>query len=293
MIIEIDENSGFCFGVVYAVKRAEEELTNNKELYCLGDIVHNGIEVRRLEKLGLKTIDHEQFNKLSNCTVLLRAHGEPPSTYQKAFENNIKLVDASCPVVLKLQNKIKRGYDEMQEKKGQIVIYGKKGHAEVNGLVGQTQGHAIVVSEDNDLEQIDFSRPIRIYSQTTKSIKKYQGIIKKITADCQKQQKQEDVNVKAYDSICKQVAHRDRQLRDFARKHNVIIFVSGRKSSNGKMLFEICRSENPQTYFVSELQDIKAAWLYRTKSVGICGATSTPRWLMESIYNELNTRYNT
>ena len=285
MNVEIDNNSGFCFGVVYAIQRAEEELAKNEKLYCLGDIVHNNVEVKRLESKGLITIDNEEFKKLHNCKVLIRAHGEPAETYKIALKNNITLIDASCPVVLRLQNKIKNGFDNFTNPdQGQIVIYGKKGHAEVNGLVGQTQGKAIVVSSLDDLDKIDFSKPINIYSQTTKSPEGFNLIIKEI----EKRINKKDISFISNDTICRQVSSRDKKLRNFAKKHNVIIFVSGKKSSNGKMLFEVCKKENPQTYFVSDYDDVNADWFANTNSVGICGATSTPKWLMEKIADKIN-----
>lgn len=284
MNVEIDNNSGFCFGVVYAIQRAEEELAKNEKLYCLGDIVHNNVEVKRLESKGLITIDNEEFQKLHNCKVLIRAHGEPAETYKIALKNNITLIDASCPVVLRLQNKIKNGFDNFpNQKKGQIVIYGKKGHAEVNGLVGQTQGKAIVVSNIGDLEKIDFTKPINLFSQTTKSPEGFNSIKKEI----EKRINQKNNSFISNDTICRQVSSRDKKLRNFAKKHNVIIFVSGKKSSNGKMLFEVCKKENPKTYFVSDYEEISVDWFKKTDSVGICGATSTPKWLMEKIANKI------
>ncbi|MBE9469576.1 MAG: 4-hydroxy-3-methylbut-2-enyl diphosphate reductase [Bacteroidetes bacterium] len=283
MNVEIDNNSGFCFGVVYAIQRAEEELAISKQLYCLGDIVHNSVEVKRLESKGLITIDNEEFQKLKNCKVLIRAHGEPADTYKIALKNNITLIDASCPVVLRLQNKIKNGYDSfVNPEQGQIVIYGKKGHAEVNGLVGQTQGKAIVVSSLDDLDKIDYTKPITIYSQTTKSPEGFNLIIKEIEKRINK-----NLSFIRNDTICRQVSSRDKKLRNFAKRHDVIIFVSGKKSSNGKMLFEVCKRENPQTYFVSDDEDVKPNWFNGTDSVGICGATSTPKWLMEKIADKI------
>ena len=287
MNVEIDNNSGFCFGVVYAIQRAEEELAKNKKLYCLGDIVHNNVEVKRLESKGLITIDNEEFKKLRNCKVLIRAHGEPAETYKIALENNITLIDASCPVVLRLQNKIKNGFDNFTNpEQGQIVIYGKKGHAEVNGLVGQTQGKAIVVSSIDDLEKIDYTKPINLYSQTTKSPEGF-NLIKKEIEKRINQKNQDKTSFISNDTICRQVSSRDNKLRVFAKRHNVIIFVSGEKSSNGKMLFEVCKKENPRTHFVSDYEDINAEWFMNTDSVGVCGATSTPKWLMEKIADKI------
>lgn len=284
MNVEIDNNSGFCFGVVYAIQRAEEELAKNEKLYCLGDIVHNNVEVKRLESKGLITIDNEEFKKLHNCKILIRAHGEPAETYKIALKNNITLIDASCPVVLRLQNKIKNGFDNfINHEAGQIVIYGKKGHAEVNGLVGQTQGEAIVISSIDDLKKIDFSKPINLFSQTTKSPEGFNLIKKEI----EKRINKKNTPFISNDTICRQVSSRDKKLRNFAKKHNVIIFVSGKKSSNGKMLFEVCKKENPRTHFVSDFEEINTDWFKKTDSVGICGATSTPKWLMEKIANKI------
>ncbi len=287
MNVEIDNNSGFCFGVVYAIQRAEEELAKNKKLYCLGDIVHNNVEVKRLESKGLITIDNEEFKKLRNCKVLIRAHGEPAETYKIALENNLTLIDASCPVVLRLQNKIKNGFDNFTNpEQGQIVIYGKKGHAEVNGLVGQTQGKAIVVSSIDDLEKIDYTKSINLYSQTTKSPEGF-NLIKKELEKRINQKNQDKTSFISNDTICRQVSSRDKKLRVFAKRHNVIIFVSGEKSSNGKMLFEVCKKENPRTHFVSDYEDINAEWFMNTDSVGVCGPTSTPKWLMEKIADKI------
>lgn len=282
MNIEIDDSSGFCFGVVYAIQRAEEELNTQAELYCLGDIVHNNVEVNRLNKLGLQTIDREELKKLHNCKVLIRAHGEPPETYKIAFENNIQLIDASCPVVLKLQNKIKNGFDKAISGNGQIVIYGKEGHAEVNGLVGQTKDKAIVVNKIEDLDKLDFTRPVILFSQTTQSTEGFYDISKEIEKRLADKQSDKDF-LTANNTICHQVSKRDPKIKEFARKHDIVIFVSGKKSSNGKMLFEVCKMENPKTYFVSDIEDLDFSWFTNASSVGICGATSTPRWLMEKI----------
>lgn len=287
MEIKIDEGSGFCFGVVYAIERAEYELEKDKKLYCLGDIVHNGVEVERLENKGLITINHEQLKDLKNCKVLFRAHGEPAQTYKTALENNIIVIDASCPVVLKLQNSIAKGFEQMEKQNGQIVIYGKKGHAEVNGLVGQTQGKAIVVGGIEDLYKLNFSRPISIFSQTTKSIDGYQAVIQEIAKRIEKVNLSVEKNLITHDTICRQVAHRDKELRKFAKNYEIIVFVSGKKSSNGKMLYEICKSENENTIFISEVSEVGNINFDNVKSVGICGATSTPRWLMEKVASEI------
>ncbi len=290
MDIEIDKKSGFCFGVVYAIQKAEEELKENDTLYCLGDIVHNDVEVKRLESVGLITINYTEFLELKNCTVLLRAHGEPPATYQHAIENNIRLIDASCPVVLKLQASIKNGFDKIQNTKGQIVIYGKEGHAEVNGLVGQTNGNAIVVSDTSDLYKIDFTKPVSIFSQTTKSLSGYA----KITDEIEHRMRQHfgedtDMPLTKNHTICGQVSRRNIELMEFAKNHEVILFVSGRKSSNGKILYQVCKKHNQYTYFISSKQDIEMQWFVNVQSIGICGATSTPRWLMEEIKNKLHS----
>lgn len=274
MKIDIDKNSGFCFGVVYAVNKAEEYLSKNKKLYCLGDIVHNDMEVLRLQKMGLTIIDHQKFKELKNEEILIRAHGEHPDTYKLAKKNNIKLIDSSCPIVLRLQMNIKKTYEEMKQKNGQIVIFGKKGHAEVIGLAGHTNNEAIIVSSLDDLTNIDYNRPIAIFSQTTKSSSEYHTII----AEIKKRIKTKDFEHQ--DSVCKQVANRDKEIRKFCMNKDIIIFISGRKSSNGKMLYNICKSVNDNTKFVSELSEIEPSWFENVNSVGISGATSTPAWLM-------------
>ncbi len=282
MIITIDKYSGFCFGVVYAIQMAEDILKHEESLYCLGDIVHNNKEVERLNAIGLKIINHKELQTLKDCTVLIRAHGEPPETYKIALDNNIQLLDASCPVVLKLQNKIKEGYEQLKDIDGQILIYGKEGHAEVTGLLGQTKGEAIIITTINDLEKVDFSRPIYIYSQTTKSPKAYE----QITAEIKKRINLIDDNQIKYivhDTLCRQVSGREPQLKQFARDNDVIVFVSGKKSSNGKMLFQSCKTENSDSYFISDLDELNYEWFSGVKKVGICGATSTPRWLMEDV----------
>jgi len=282
MNIGIDKYSGFCFGVVYAIQMAEEELERSGELFCLGDIVHNNVEVERLKSRGLITIDHEKFRKLKDCKVLIRAHGEPPDTYRIALQNNIELIDTSCPVVLKLQNKIKMGFDEIMKDNGQIVIYGREGHAEVNALVGQTNGKGIVISDLSDIDKIDFSRPVNIFSQTTQSTTGYH----RITDEIKKRYKDKSMVI-TNDTICRQVANRNRQLHEFVKKHDIVIFVSGAKSSNGKMLYNVCKDKNPNTYFVSDIDGIRKEWFANAKSAGICGATSTPMWLMEKIADEV------
>lgn len=292
MKIEIDSNSGFCFGVVNAIQLAEMELERNDTLYCLGDIVHNSAEVERLKTKGLVTIEHNQLKSLKNCRVLLRAHGEPPETYEIAIKNNIELIDASCPVVLKLQNNIKLGFDAILKKGGQMVIYGKEGHAEVNGLVGQTNKNAIVIGGKEDLHKIDFSKPVNLFSQTTKSIDAFYEIQKEIKKRMVEAQKTDKIEFIANDTICRQVSHRQPKLHEFVKKHDVIIFVSGQKSSNGRMLFQVCKDVNPNTYFVSDVDELKSDWFKNSNSIGVCGATSTPRWLMEKIAKNIEKLSN-
>ncbi|MDD3077714.1 MAG: 4-hydroxy-3-methylbut-2-enyl diphosphate reductase [Paludibacter sp.] len=280
--IEIDKKSGFCFGVVNAIKKAEEELAKGKTLYCLGDIVHNGQEVDRLTSLGMITIDHEQFRQLHNAKVLLRAHGEPPSTYQIAKENNITLIDASCPVVLKLQARIKNAYETASAPDTQIVIYGHHGHAEVNGLVGQIGGKAIVIEDESELDKIDFNKDIKLFSQTTKSLDGFNHLVKTVST-----RKNDNTSFEFSDTICRQVANRIPNITTFAQQNDIIIFVSGKKSSNGRVLFEHARSINPNSYMVSEANEVAALNIDLTKKIGICGATSTPRWLMEEVEAKL------
>jgi 4-hydroxy-3-methylbut-2-enyl diphosphate reductase len=284
MQVTIDKNSGYCFGVEFAIKMAEDEMENKEPLYCLGDIVHNDMEVKRLSAKGLVVIDREQLQELSNCKVLIRAHGEPPETYRLAIENNIELIDASCPVVLKLQHRVKNAFDKMERENGQIVIYGKKGHAEVIGLTGQTLEKAIVVMEDADLEKIDYNRPITLFSQTTKSTKGFYALSAKIEEKI-KATKGEltEVDFNSNDSICRQVSNREPQLQRFSQENDVILFVSGKKSSNGKALYQVCLSENPRSYFIESEEEIDQDWFLQAERVGICGATSTPMWLMEQV----------
>ncbi len=279
--VEIDEQSGFCFGVTTAISKAEEELRNTGRLYCLGDIVHNSDEVERLRSIGLITITHEQMAGLHDVKVLLRAHGEPPSTYALAARNNIEIIDATCPVVLRLQQRIKDTYN--REKRPQIVIYGKNGHAEVMGLVGQTQGEAIVVENASQLDSVNFDKDIALYSQTTKSVEGFQEMIHEIEV-----RKSEGSKFESYDTICRQVANRVEHLRDFARKHHTVLFVAGEKSSNGKILYGHCHDANPRCYLVSNASHIEPEWLSGASSIGICGATSTPRWLMEEVKDRVN-----
>lgn len=280
MKIEIDEGSGFCFGVTTAIKKAEEELATGSELYCLGDIVHNGMECERLHNMGLKTINHDEFAMLHDKKVLLRAHGEPPSTYLEAQANGIEIIDATCPVVLQLQRRIKRQYDANPE--AQIVIFGKNGHAEVLGLVGQTEQKAIVIEHADEACRLDFSRDIYLYSQTTKSLDEFHAIIDYIQAHISP-----EATFKSFDTICRQVANRMPNICSFATKHDLILFVSGRKSSNGKVLFNTCKAKNPHTYLIEGPEEIDPAWLSGAESIGICGATSTPKWLMEKVATAL------
>lgn len=292
MKVEIDKDSGFCFGVVTAIHKAEAELGKEGDLYCLGDIVHNAREVERLGEKGLKTITHSDLSKLKNAKVLLRAHGEPPKTYEIARENNVTVIDATCPVVLQLQRRIKKTYDEgvatelSGGKKPLIVIYGKNGHAEVNGLVGQTNGEAVVVQSPDDLGKIDFDRDIIMYSQTTKSIEGFKEIIEEI------KKRKRGGKFEYYDTICRQVANRLDKIKEFASTHDVIIFVSGSKSSNGKVLFEKCKEMNARTYLISDESQLSAEMTKGAGSVGVCGATSTPLWLMEKIAGIIAVREN-
>ena len=279
--IEIDKDSGFCNGVVSAIRKAEDELDRTGTLYCLGDIVHNSDEVERLRQRGLVTITHDELSKLHGVKVLLRAHGEPPSTYEIARQNDITIIDATCPVVLHLQKRIRESYDSRSGNET-IVIYGKRGHAEVNGLVGQTNGEAIVVEDITGLDKLNYDNDIVLYSQTTKSL---QGLSEMISAIDSK--KSPGTTFRYYDTICRQVANRVPKLREFASAHDLILFVSGKKSSNGKILFGECAEVNPNTHLISNPGEIEPSWLTGVASVGICGATSTPRWLMENVRERL------
>lgn len=273
--VEIDNGSGFCFGVTTAIRKAEEELAKGRKLYCLGDIVHNGMEVERLHEQGLETINHEQLKALHNAKVLLRAHGEPPETYELARQNNIEIIDATCPVVLALQRRIKHKWSASRE--AQTVIFGKKGHAEVLGLVGQTHGEAIVVESLDEVKQkIDLSKDINLYSQTTKNLDEYRHIIEYIQGNVSP-----EAAFKSYDTICRQVANRMPHIAEFAAHHDVILFVCGRKSSNGHALFTRCKEVNDNSHLVERKDEIDFSWFNDAKTVGICGATSTPKWLME------------
>jgi len=274
MQIEIDNGSGFCFGVTTAIRKAEEELKTGDKLFCLGDIVHNSMEVERLHDSGLITINHENLRELHDVKVLLRAHGEPPETYRIAEQNNIQVIDATCPVVLQLQRRIKRQYNENPN--AQIVIFGKNGHAEVLGLVGQTDGKAIVIERLEDAKKLDFNRDIFLYSQTTKSLDEFRRIIEYISAHISP-----DATFKSFDTICRQVANRMPAIAAFAARHDLVLFVSGRKSSNGKVLFNECKRVNPNSKQIERANEIVPEWLEGINSIGICGATSTPKWLME------------
>ncbi len=281
MVIEIDNGSGFCFGVTTAIRKAEEELAKGNKLYCLGDIVHNGMECDRLREMGLITIKHDEMRELHNVKVLLRAHGEPPETYELAQRNNIEIIDATCPVVLQLQKRIKRQYDSnltshLSPLTSQIVIFGKRGHAEVLGLVGQTHSSAIVIESFDEVRRLDFARDIYLYSQTTKSLEEYHRIIDYIQTHISP-----EAHFESFDTICRNVANRMPNISQFASRHDLILFVCGRKSSNGKVLFNECLQVNPNSHLIEDPQEIKTEWLEGIETVGICGATSTPKWLME------------
>ena len=290
MVIEIDEGSGFCFGVTTAIRKAEEELAKGETLYCLGEIVHNGMECERLKQMGLITINHEQLAQLHDVKVLLRAHGEPPETYELARRNHIEIIDATCPVVLQLQKRIKKQFDEgvMSQESGdrrQIVIFGKKGHAEVLGLVGQTKSSAIVIESFEEVKKLDFNHDIYLYSQTTKSLDEFHRIIDYI---------QDHISAEAqfqcFDTICRSVANRMPNISQFATRHDLILFVCGKKSSNGKVLFNECLRVNPNSHLIEDPEEIKPEWLEGIETIGICGATSTPKWLMEQCAERISLR---
>ena len=286
MRVEIDKNSGFCFGVINAIKAAETELENSEMLYCLGDIVHNGKEVRRLEKLGLNSISKKEYFTLKNCKVLIRAHGEPPETYKYAKENNIELIDATCPVVLTLQEKVKHSYNAQIKENGQVVIFGKKGHAEIVGLSGQTNHNAVIVEKIEDINKVDLNRPVSLYAQTTKRIEDFKEVADLISAKIKP-----GVPVKIKDSICRQVSNRVPNLKKFAKNYDLILFVAGKKSSNGQYLYAICREENANAQFISGTEEIINSWFDGAESVGICGATSTPDWLIEEVAKWVTKNY--
>jgi len=286
VIVDIDKNSGFCFGVEFAIQMAEDEMEEYGSLYCLGDIVHNDMEVRRLNAKGLKVISREDLQELKNSRVLIRAHGEPPETYRIAMQNNLELIDASCPVVLKLQNRVKNAYDKSSHVKGQLVIYGKKGHAEIIGLTGQTMQEAIVVMNEEDLDQIDFKRPITLFSQTTKSTTGFYNLKAMLESRIVEEGGNPE-DLITNDSICRQVSNRAPRLVKFSQSHDVILFVSSKKSSNGKALYAVCLEENSRSYFIENEVEIQESWFDGAETVGICGATSTPMWLMENVTNRI------
>ncbi|MBO7109472.1 MAG: 4-hydroxy-3-methylbut-2-enyl diphosphate reductase [Prevotella sp.] len=287
--MEIDNGSGFCFGVTTAIKKAEEELAKDKTLYCLGDIVHNGMECERLRQMGLVTINHEEMEQLHDVKVLLRAHGEPPETYELARRNNIEIIDATCPVVLKLQKRIKEQFEAPSGaiEGATIVIFGKKGHAEVLGLVGQTDGNAIVIESFDEVKKLDFSHDIYLFSQTTKSLDEFHRITEYIQSHIAP-----TATFKSFDTICRSVANRMPNITEFASRHDLILFVCGRKSSNGKVLFSECHRVNPNSYLIEGPEEIDTAWLKDIRTVGICGATSTPKWLMEQCRDAIMTTNN-
>ena len=285
--IEIDSGSGFCFGVTTAIQKAEEELSRGAQLYCLGDIVHNGMECERLREMGLITINHDELRQLHDVKVLLRAHGEPPETYELARRTNIEIIDATCPVVLQLQKRIKKQYDVNSQQlsaNSQIVIFGKKGHAEVLGLVGQTAGNAIVIEHFDDVKQLNFSRDIFLYSQTTKSLDEFHRIISYIQEHISP-----SATFRSFDTICRSVANRMPNISQFATRHDLILFVCGRKSSNGRVLYNECLRVNPNTHLIEGPDEIQPQWLQGIQTVGICGATSTPKWLMEQCRDALDS----
>ncbi len=284
MKIEIDQKSGFCFGVHNAVEIAEEALLDGEKVYSLGSLMHNDMEMQRLSSLGLITIDHEQFRILKNCKVLIRAHGEPPETYRVALENNITIIEATCPIVRKLQSKIKKTWNEIKDRKGQIVIFGKPGHAEVIGLLGQTDSEGLLVSKASDIDKIDFSRPVALFSQTTMEITEFANI-RQLIYDRMKAKGVADPeqDLMVFNTVCGQVSGREPHLRAFAAEHDTIIFVSGKDSSNGRMLYSVCKSINPDTHFISSVEEIEKSWFEGRGSVGVCGATSTPRWLIRKV----------
>lgn len=280
--IEIDRQSGCCFGVAKAISKAEEELQKGGTLYCLGDIVHNNIEVERLEKMGLITINHEQFRELKNVRVLLRAHGEPPSTYEIAKQNNIEIIDASCPVVLGLQKRINKKYTHRTHDDSQIVIFGKRGHAEVNGLLGQTDESAIIIESKEEINKLDFSRDISLFSQTTKPLDGFHEIGELI-----KSRMQPGAKFEFYDTICRQVSNRVPNIQEFATSHDLIIFIAGEKSSNGKVLFAECKKKNPNSYLIHTPEELDPSLVKENITIGICGATSTPKWQMEAVAEKI------
>ena len=287
MKINIDPDSGFCFGVVSAVKEAEKELKRSGNLYCLGEIVHNKAELERLQNKGLKTIQHNELDKIKNQTMLIRAHGESPETYNKAEKYNINIIDASCPIVLKLQKKIKAVYSELKKQNGQIVIFGEPGHPETIGLVGQTEKNAIVVTNVSDIKKVDFSRPVALFSQTTKSIEEYRNIAREIEKNMSSHFPGAEIPLTVNHTICNQVSKRLPLIKEFCKSHDVIIFVSGKNSSNGKILFNGCKEKNRNSHHVESPSELTPRWFTGASSVGVCGATSTPKWLMENVANKI------
>jgi 4-hydroxy-3-methylbut-2-enyl diphosphate reductase len=281
VIVEIDQKSGFCFGVVNAIGKAEEMLKTEEMLYSLGHIVHNEMEVERLQSLGLQKINHEDFFKLHDCKVLIRAHGEPPSTYEYAENNNITLIDATCPVVLKLQQRVKKAAETMKKENGQVVIFGHQGHAEVTGLAGQTNMEALIIDTPKDYARIDPSRPVVVFSQTTKSV----GEFKKLTQHIQNHAT--TGRVESHDTICRQVSNRVNHLEKFALRFDVVIFVGGHRSSNAQVLFDVCKEHNSCSFFVTSPDDLNPEWFAGAGKVGVCGATSTPPWLMEKVAEKI------
>ncbi len=289
MVVEIDKKSGFCFGVQNAVEVAENALLKGEKVFSLGSIVHNDEEVERLSALGLVSVKYEQFKKLKNCKVLIRAHGEPPETYYIAEKNNITIIEATCPIVKKLQLKIKNTWLKIKENNGQVVIFGKPGHAEVVGLMGQTKNEGILVSGPDDLFKIDISKPVWLFSQTTMAVREYNKLADLLRSKMKaKGIVETDKFLHVNHTICGQVSNREPHLKDFARQHEIIIFVSGKESSNGKMLYSVCKKINPDTYFVSFPDEIDRSWFVGKQSVGVCGATSTPKWLIEQIHEMIS-----
>lgn len=288
MLVEIDDKSGFCYGVIRAIEKAEGELKEAVSLYSLGDIVHNTVEVNRLKDLGLLTIDHNRLGTLKNTKLLIRAHGEPPSTYQLLKQNGIEIIDCTCPVVLKLQERIKKSYEQIKQQNGQLVIFGKRGHAEVNGLIGQVDGDAVVIESISEIDNIDFYRPICLFAQTTMGLTDFEILSNEIKQRMQKAQNRDDVLFQSHNTICGQVANRKPHLEDFSRKHDVIIFVSGKQSSNGKVLYQACKAVNERTYMVEDEKELQQSWFENCRSVGVCGATSTPKWLMEQVASAIH-----
>jgi 4-hydroxy-3-methylbut-2-enyl diphosphate reductase len=290
MVVEVDERSGFCFGVQNAVEIAEEALAKGEKVFSLGQIVHNDIEVERLFAMGLESIDHDQFLELKDCKVLIRAHGEPPETYYIAERNNITIIEATCPIVKKLQSRIKDTWNETRKKGGQVVILGKAGHAEVVGLIGQTNNESILTNGQENLDKIDYKKDVHLFSQTTMSVSDYKQLAETIRLRMKENGiEYPEKHLHINQTICGQVSNRQPGLKAFVRKHDIVIFVSGKESSNGKMLYSICKSENPETFFISSSDDLRKEWFKGKKAVGVCGATSTPKWLIDNIRDIIST----